>query len=496
MELGQHRELFVDSYLIDKMDRVQRQLHEPRDEGNVFKFDKPWEGVHCGYCTMLQDGSKMRVYYRGMPLGTLDGTNGEVTCVAESEDGIHWTRPELNLFEVGGSKANNVVWANDAPYSHNFSPFIDTRPDCPREQRYKALSGLDTTGLVAFASPDGLHWTKMRTAAVVPKKAPFKFSWMFDSQNVAFWSASEKKYVCYFRIWNGVRRIARCESQDFLNWSEPVLMEYETDGRPSPIEELYTNQTSPYFRAPQLYVAIAARFVPGRQAISDEEAAALQVAKGYHKDLSDAILMTTRGGNVYDRSFMSCFIRPGIGARNWVSRTNYPALGILQTSPTEMSIYANQDNAQPTAHLHRYSLRLDGFASVHAGYDGGTLLTKLFTFDESERSNQLAAATTTPLHLRLNFSTSAVGSIRVEVQNQHGQAIPGLAASDCVELIGNEVDRTVRWKSGSDLRQLLKAADSSLADSLRVGDRTAIRLRFVMQDADLYALQIAGASDQ
>ena len=462
IEIGSRRELFLDHFLIEKLDHARLQLHEPRDEGTVLKFDQPWEGIHCGYCTMIQDGAKLRVYYRGMPAGTVDGTAGEVTCVADSDDGIHWTRPKLNLFEATGTTENNVVLAGDPPFSHNFSPLIDIRPGCPPEQRYKALSGLDTSGLIAWVSADGLHWARLQSGPIIPRKAPFKFDWMFDSQNVAFWSESEQKYVCYFRVWDGVRRIARCESADFMHWSDPVLMSYITDGQPSPTEELYTNQTHPYFRAPQLYVAIAARFVPGRQAISDEEAAALDVAEGYHRDLSDAVLMTTRGGHVYDRTFLSSFIRPGIGARNWVSRTNYPALGILQTGPSEMSIYTNQDNAQPTAHLHRYSLRLDGFASVRADYSGGELLTKHFTFSGSR--------------LDLNFSTSAVGSIRVEIQDDAGLAIPGFAAADCVEVIGNEIDRTVRWKSGSDV--------SSLAG------RT-VRLRFVMKDADLYAMRFA-----
>ena len=40
--------------------------------------------------------------------------------------------------------------------------------------------------------------------------------------------------------------------------SDPVLMKQMTDGKPSPAEDLYTNQTDPYFRAPYLYVAVAA----------------------------------------------------------------------------------------------------------------------------------------------------------------------------------------------------------------------------------------------
>ena len=76
----------------------------------------------------------------------------------------------------------------------------------------------------------------------------------------------------------------------------------------------------------------------------------------YFKDISDAIFMTTRPAEgadhlaVYDRTFPEGFIRPGIGAKNWVSRSNYPALNVVPTGPAEVSIYVNQDYAQPTAH--------------------------------------------------------------------------------------------------------------------------------------------------
>ena len=89
--------------------------------------------------------------------------------------------------------------------------------------------------------------------------------------------------------------------------------------------------------------------------LTDEQAAAIHVNPGYFKDTSDAVFMTTRPvegaehAGFYDRSFLEGFIRGGIGARNWVSRTNYPALNVVQTGPTEMSVYVNQDYAQPTA---------------------------------------------------------------------------------------------------------------------------------------------------
>lgn len=460
IDIGNHRELFVDYFLIDKLDDVRLVLNRPRDEGPVVRFDQPWEGLFCGYCTIIKDGDRFLAYYRGRPEAGADGDPGEVYCLAESSDGIHWKKPQLDLFPVPGHEKTNIILANAAPVTHNFCPTLDTRPGVPGEQRFKAIGGTMTSGLIAWSSPDGIHWKRLRDEPVLTKPM-VPFPYMFDSQNLAFWSPTEQKYLCYFRVFKeGIRRICRTTSDDFLNWDEPVLMEYEQHGKPAPIEHLYTNQTHPYFRAPHIYIATAARFMPGRQVLTEEQAKAIHVNPKYFKDTSDAVLMSTRGGGVYQRTFLSGFVRPGIGATNWVSRTNYPALNIVQTGPTEMSLYVNQDYAQPTAHLRRYSMRLDGFASARAEYAGGELITKPITFAGK--------------HLSINFATSAPGGIRVEIQTPDGKPISGFSLDDCREQIGNEIDRIVTWKGGSDV--------SSLAGQ-------PVRLRFVMKDADLYAFQ-------
>lgn len=460
IDLGSRRELLVDHFLIDRLDNVRLVLNRPRDEGPVIQFDAPWEGLFCGYATIIKDGDRYLAYYRGRPEAGADGDPGEVYCLAESQDGIRWTKPQLDLFPMPGHATNNIILANAAPCTHNFSPLLDTRPGTPAAERFKALGGTMESGLVAWTSPDGIHWKKLRQEAVLTKPM-VPFPYMFDSQNLAFWSTTEQKYVCYFRVFNdGIRRICRTTSDDFLTWAQPVLMEYEQNGQPAPIEHLYTNQTHPYFRAPHIYVATAARFMPGRQVLTEAEAKAIHVNPKYFNDTSDAVLLTTRGGSVYQRTFLGGFIRPGIGATNWVSRTNYPALNIVQTGATEMSLYVNQDYAQPTAHLRRYSMRLDGLASAQAEYAGGELVTKPLTFAGKR--------------LSINFATSAPGGIRVEIQTADGKPIPGFALDDCREQIGNEIDRIVAWKGGNDV-------------SSRAGQ--PVRLRFAMKDADLYALQ-------
>jgi len=166
IDIASRREMFVDHYLIDRLDGVRLVLHRPRDEGPVLKFDEPWEGPFCGYCTVIRDGDKYRFYYRGLPEAGRDGSEREVTCYAESSDGINIFKPRLNLFAVKGSKSNNVILANAAPVNHNFSPLLDTRPGVPKDRRYKALGGTKKSGLVAYISADGIHWRKLRDEPV------------------------------------------------------------------------------------------------------------------------------------------------------------------------------------------------------------------------------------------------------------------------------------------------------------------------------------------
>src|SRR5262245_48341774 len=93
--IGSRRELFVDGYLIDKLERAELRLQTPRDEGIAFPLNLPWEGAFSAYTTILKDGDKFRAYYRGLPLAKSDNSLREGTCVAESVDGKTWTKPKL-----------------------------------------------------------------------------------------------------------------------------------------------------------------------------------------------------------------------------------------------------------------------------------------------------------------------------------------------------------------------------------------------------------------
>ena len=187
LDIGSKRELFVDDYLIDKLDGARLVLEKPRNEGVVFKYDKPWEGRYSGYGVFMKvaDGD-FRYYYRGSP--RLVHGPAEIerqTCVAYSKDGIKWERPDIGKFELYGSKNNNVILM-EGTGSHNFAPFLDARPGVPKSERFKALAGERFEGLFIYASPDGLNWKKMFAGK------PVLHGKYLDAMNVAFWSESER----------------------------------------------------------------------------------------------------------------------------------------------------------------------------------------------------------------------------------------------------------------------------------------------------------------
>ncbi len=441
---GDRRELFVDRHQIESMSGgAELKLHEPQPAEVAIKFDSPWDGPVSAYVTVFQDDDKVRMYYRGSKASN-PGQKSELqfACYAESPDGKVFTKPKLGLFEFEGSKDNNIVWGNP---SHNFAAFKDTRPGVPAEEKYKALQSANSAklgkGLAAFYSADGIHWRVAIDKPVITNGA-------FDSQNLAFWDPNHQEYRSYYRIFTDkARDIAWAKSDDFLSWSDMKPI----DRQDAPREHFYTNATLPYFRAPHIYFSFPKRFMPGRSG-----------REGF-KGLSDAVFMTSRDGEKFDREFLQALIRPGRDEKNWGDRGTMPAWGLVQTGPDEMSMYYSQHYREPTAHMRRGVWRLDGIASLHAGATPGELVTRPFTFAGNS--------------LTLNYATSAAGSVQVEIQDADGKAIPGFSLAEATETFGDKIDAPFAWKKGTDV--------SSLAGK-------PIRLRFAVRDADVYSYRFAG----
>ena len=485
VDVGSRRELFVDDCLVERLaGQAQLRLHRPMPREVALVADQPWEGNACGYMTVFQDGPRYRMYYRGAHVVyTRDGyreAHREVTCYAESADGIRWTKPALELFEFEGSKKNNIVW--DGAGTHAFVPFRDANSNSPPEAKYKALGvGRGKHGLYAFRSPDGIHWSLVSPEPVITKGA-------FDSQNLAFWDALRGEYREYHRDFRNGRDIRTSTSKDFQHWTEPVFLDYATwaradgplpdlevsehpPGRPG---QLYTNQVLPYYRAPHLFLGFPTRYLDrgwteSTKALPRYDYRQLRGAKSRREGtaFSEGLLMASRDGRRF-AVWGEAFLRPGPRSRdNWFYGDNYQNWGLVETrpavedAPPEISIYVSESSMQEHGgRFRRHTLRIDGFVSVHAPLAGGELVTRPLSFQGSR--------------LALNFSTSAAGGIRVEIQDPEGKPLPGFALADCHEAFGDELERTVLWQRGPDVSKLAGRP---------------VRLRFALRDVDLFAFQ-------
>ncbi len=455
-------ELLVDHHLVEgKPLGASLRQHAPVPREVILEMDRPWEGPGSGvFSTVFHDGERYRLYYRG------SGNNEDIRndyssrqgcCVALSDDGIRWIRPTVGKHEFNGSLENNIVFQGQLAI--NFAPMLDTNPSCPPDERYKALAGLAPQGLMAFKSADGCDWQPLVPDPVLTEGA-------FDSHNLAFFDPLIGQYRCYSRYFHkpeaseirddagaalgtmGIRAIQSCVSDDFVSWSKPVPNRY---GEAAPLEQFYTNATSPCPGAEHILLSFPMRFLPEREGSAGMP----------YVGVSDAVMMTSRDGENWFRAGMEAWIRPSLDPRCWSHRNYITSCGILETSTEEFSLYVGEHYAWGSDYLRRYTVRRHGFCSMYAPRTGGYFVTKPLLMEGDG--------------LYLNYSTSAVGSIRVGiVADETGWPAIGYSTEDCDVICGNKLSRRVTWAGKSDLSAL---------------SGKTVRLKLEIKEADLFALR-------
>lgn len=473
LSIGSRRECFFDEYLIDTgLTTAEFRLHEPVRRERVLVHDAPWEGDGCDFHNILKDDDLYRMYYLGWWM--LDKGKGKdiYVCYAESKDGLNWIKPNLGLFEYEGSTDNNIILTKEFHGSHidNFMVFKDTNPACPADALYKAVAfykNPDTRHpeLHSYISSDGIRFTKK---GLVTDKG------QFDTLNVAFWDECAGKYRCYFRSFHdvpengdlnaGIRDIRYIESADFVNWTEPVILDFG-DAEDIP---LYTNVVQPYPRAPHMLVGFPSRYAeyPEWTENFDELAGRekrlerMKHHPRYGLTVTDCVFMCSRDGwhfKRYDEAFMT----PGPEVpTNWVYGDCYPSYGLIETpsaipgADKELSFFTfdNHWMGIPTD-LYRYSMRMDGFVSLHAGAKEQTIVTKPFTFEGME--------------LFANLATSARGYVIFILTDENGKKY------ESCRTFGNSTDKRIHF--GENVL-------ASLA-----GKEVTLTMR--IKDADIYSIQ-------
>lgn len=442
-ENGTQRELFVDKYLINKIsDELIQYVHKPDPKEVVLTTDAPWEGNTSAYYTIFRDNDLFRMYYRGSHWDTENKREAhrEVTCYAESKDGVNWVKPKLGIFKFNGSDQNNIIL--DGLGTHCFTPFKDLNPKVSPGVLYKGISRgwpIGEKGLYVFGSPDGLNWKLMHDSPVI-------FDGYFDSQNLAFWDSFTNQYREYHRTFvDGVRAIMTASSKDFLNWTKPELLVYQKE---VPNQHLYTNAVLRYDRAPQLFIGFPSRYLPSQG------------------QRVEPTLMSSRDGVRFHR-WLDPVVPESAPKDRRGNRSNYMAWGLVEipNRPKHISVYASEAYyTGPDSRLRRFEYRKDGFVSLRAGSEIGEMITKPISLGRSAE------------RLTVNFQTKKDGYIMVSIEKPDGSEIIGYEISSCNILRGDSLEEQVSWGVGSDISHLKKRYP-------------AVRLRFKLKDADLYSLQ-------
>ncbi len=241
--------LLLDEALIDRQRNIQHEVQPGEKHPFVMEpdKDKPWE--YCGpgmskrihlYGTVLYDhlAGKYRMWYfarmgphwrfeagnyqipglyvprtdekpyscngvtednYGRPFA--DNDRGDLTCYAESDDGINWVKPNLRIFTFNGSADNNIVWD-----LHGASVFIDRDEKNPNK-RYKAIGFCRRyRNIFLIVSPDGIHWDDSdHLEPVSPRSNEGTFNVTYDSKNriyraysiVRFDDKEKRRVICY-----------------------------------------------------------------------------------------------------------------------------------------------------------------------------------------------------------------------------------------------------------------------------------------------------------
>ena len=489
IDIENRREMFWSDYLIDNTRTTARlTVNKPVRLDTPIRMDAPWDGNSISYPQILpmEDGSYRMYYLTGsFAGGTFTGYTEMLFCMLESNDGIEWTRPSLGVVEWNGSTDNNIVLKESKEnVLDNFFIFRDENPACPADELYKALTLIENPDvpfpgcreLWFWISPDGIRFKNgwKMTDGTVPNGG------IFDSVNTGYWDEKKEKYVAYVRglhdgpgrgTANGLRDIRYIESDDFRNWTNPVILNYGD----SDDVELYTNQISRYYRAPHILTGFPVRYterhwwVKSNDFIGGEKNLAMRKSRAEKLErvgfvVTDGLFMSSHDGLNWHRFDEAMFPPEAEHTCNWIYGDGYTAYGMIETprayphTTKELSMYMlNGKHETDKCCLYRHVIRLDGFASYRADYEQKVVCTKPLMFEGDT--------------LTLNFKTSARGYIFVRVLDYYGKPFEGFQS---YEIFGDAYDRPVLFDSGAELSKL---------------KGKPIRLEFLMSDADIYSMK-------
>ena len=478
------RQLFVDDFLIEQT-TLTRRFHtaEYHPASPVLTSDKPWEEAGDFVPVSYREKGLRAMGCNAMPFsdGVWYDPNDKIfkmwymsgllyaTAYATSSDGIHWDKPELDV--VSGT---NIVHAGNRDSS---TVWLDLDTDDP-QRRYVLyrFEKVPKRGFALHYSADGIHWTdEVRRAGECLDRAtmfynPFRKVWVFSLKSIGPVDGYDETIPWSEQGHGEAERIVRYyEQADLLDtpmWDkigEPALW-LHTDRR----DPIYANSD---VGQPKFYNVDAVAY-------ESILLGAFSVLETYYPEVHDdrpkrnqVQLGFSRDGFYFDRPLRKPVVElcETKGAWNWGNMQSVG--GICLVVGDQLYIYVSgragsgrlgseKSDRDSDGSTGLAIMRRDGFASMEAGEEAGTLTTRPLRFSGK--------------HLFVNTAT-ADGELTVEVLDQSGQVIAPFSRSNCQPVRTDKTLHEVRWQTAGDLSAIASPA----------------RFRFHLRNGSLYAFWVS-----
>ena len=419
------REILFSPGVIAERERCYDRLESLRklDSNPVFRAERPWEsaGIHWGSVLRSEADGKYKFFYSTtFPVSAeqtkvlIDnaeiGSERHIGCYAESDDGVHWRRPALDLMLAEAFPGNNIIWQWPGYFNDSLCVIEDLADPDPG-RRYKMLvyhhdrKDPDLCGGFPFVSADGLSWK--RTGAMLPTQ---------DAE--CLWRDRQSgRYYAFLKDRVGPNRSRMLSwSDDFEHWSEPhwIITPDHGDDRGTN----FYNQTA--FR-------MAGRIL-GFLNVYDVSTQTSWIELIESPDGSSWQRMPSR----------SRLLQPG-GPGSHDGGGAYPGLGepILKGNEYWYYYYAS-----PARH------------DEGQGEDKPTLCVATFTRNRlvGQQTEGDGTFSTLPIlcpagRLRLNFVSKEPVTVALK-RPGYGGEIAGFTHAECEPISGDTQEGDVRWKSG------------------------------------------------
>ncbi len=445
------RQLLVDDFLIERT-TLTRTFHRPRphEDNPVLRPETDWEKTRKAPMAMpFSDGVWYDPRDRLFKMWYLAGY-GSAVCLALSEDGLKWRRPRLNVVRRG----TNIVHPGPRDSATVLLDLHDPDPK-RRFKLFRSHNQGGRFGQTLHFSADGMSWSEpvVRTGSTGDRTTvfynPFRKVWVYSLRHG--WGLPRQR-----RYWEMADLVT---GRGWERIDEPGLWVGADDLDP-PRADLKVK--------PQLYNLDCVAYESLLLGLFSIWRGDRNIPPGRPK-INEVCVGFSRDGFHWHRPDRRAFI--GVsetkGAWNWGNVQS--AGGCCLVVGEELYFYHSGRAGFPDDPKRRDGngstglavLRRDGFASLDAGAAGGTLTTRPVRF--------------TGRHLFVNARAKG-GALTAEVLDEAGRVLPGLGRDDCVAVRGDGTRQAVTWTKGG-----LEAAAGK-----------AVKLRFHLKNAELYAFWVSG----